>query len=316
MTTQVEPASAPERYPRLLIVDDSAFERRRIAGLLADFEGLQIEFAAGGAAALEVLEHDPPDLVLTDLVMPDVDGLDLVQRAREARPGLPILLMTAFGSEDDAVRALRAGAADYLSKCRMHRDLAPTLRRAMDAFVVDRRRRRLSERMVRRASDFELECDPELTSTLVAVLMEDVASLCRLNRSDQIRLHVALQEALANALYHGNLEVDSELRQEDESVFYALAETRRGQEPYRSRRLRVRTSLERSKVVFEIADEGPGFDHRRLHRPVEAEDLSRIGGRGLLLMRTFMDEIAYNDRGNVVTPTKRFPSPQPPPQPQ
>ncbi|OJW24459.1 MAG: hypothetical protein BGO49_07585 [Planctomycetales bacterium 71-10] len=310
MTPQAAPAVAappgPEGSPRLLIVDDSAFERRCIAGLLADLDGLRVEFAAGGLAALEAIERDPPDLILTDLVMPDVDGLELVRRVREARPGLPILLMTAFGGEDEAVQALRAGAADYLSKSRLEKDLGPTLRRALDAFAVDRRRRMLNERLVRRTSIFELGCDPDLAWALVAALVEDVAALGLLGRPDQIRLHVALQEALANALYHGNLEVDSELRQEDESAFYDLADARRGQEPYRSRRIRVRSDVDRDRAVFEIADEGPGFDHRRLDRPVEPEDLSRVGGRGLLMMRTFMDEISYNDRGNVVTLTRRL----------
>jgi CheY-like chemotaxis protein len=287
-------------------VDDSAFERRCIGRLLADFDGLSVEFASGGAAALEILKSDPPDLILTDLVMPEVDGLELVRRVREARPDLPILLMTAFGGEDEAVQALRAGAADYLSKSRLERDLGPTLRRALDAFVVDRRRRMLVERLVRRTAEFELDSDPDLAWALGAALVEDVAALGMLDRPEQIRLHVALQEALANALYHGNLELDSELRQEDESIFYNLAAERRGLEPYRSRRLRVRTDFDRRQAVFEIADEGPGFDPRRLDRPVESEDLMRVGGRGLLLMRTFMDEVAYNAKGNVVTLTKRF----------
>ncbi len=306
MTTPTEPSPAPGGGTRLLIVDDSAFERRRIAGLLAEFEGLRIEFASDSASALEILRRDPPDLILTDLVMPDVDGLELVRQVRESWPGLPILLMTAFGGENEAVLALRAGAADYLSKARMHRDLFPTLRRAVDACVVDRRRRLLNERLVRRSSEYQLGCDPDLVWTLATTLVEEVAAFGRLDRPGQIRLHVALQEALANALYHGNLEVDSDLRQDDESAFYGLAEQRRELEPYRSRRLRVRTELDRGTAVFEISDDGPGFDHRRLDRPIGPEDLTRVGGRGLLLMRTFMDEVAYSGRGNIVTLTHRF----------
>lgn len=293
-----------------MVVDDSAFERRCIARLLAEFDDLRVEFAAGGRTALEALRDDPPDLILTDLVMPDIDGLELVRRTRELRPGLPILLMTAFGGEDAAVEALRAGAADYLSKSRLEKDLKPILRRALDACVVDRRRRLLNERLVRRESEFELGPDPDLIWALAIALVEDVAALGLLERPDQIRLHVALQEALANALYHGNLEVDSELRQEDESIFHDLAEKRRGLEPYRSRRLRVRAEYDRERAVFEIADEGPGFDHHRLRREIEPEDLTRIGGRGLLMMRTFMDEVVYNERGNVVTMTRRFPPPR------
>lgn len=296
--------AAPQ--PRLLIVDDSDFERGFIARLLADFDGLRVEYASGGAAALEAVEADPPDLILTDLVMPGVDGLELVRRIRGPHPGLPIILMTAFGGEEEAVAALRAGAADYLTKSRLDKDLVPTLRRALDAFRVDRRRQSVNRRLRSRTSEYELDCEPDLVWTLGHVLVEEVAALGLLDHKERIRLHVALQEALANALYHGNLELDSELRQEDESVFYNLGETRRAQEPYRSRRIRVKTALDLNAAVFVIADDGPGFDHRRLSRPVDDQSLGRIGGRGLLLMRTFMDEVSYNARGNVVTMIKRF----------
>ncbi|MDG3004897.1 response regulator [Paludisphaera mucosa] len=306
-TTSLAPAGEESSGPpRLLVVDDSEFERRCIARLLDDFDGLRVEYAPGGLAALQALERDPPDLILTDLIMPGVDGLELVRRVHASRPGLPVILMTAFGGEGEAVRALRAGAADYLPKARLGQDLAATLRRALDGFTVDRRRNRLLRRLHGRTSTFELENDPELVEMLARLLAEEVAGLDLLDGSGRIRLQVALQEALANALYHGNLEVDSALRQEDEAVFYGLAEERRRQEPYRSRRIRVHASLDRRAADFEIADDGPGFDTGRADRPIEAEDLTRIGGRGLLLMRTFMDEVAYNARGNVVTLTKRF----------
>lgn len=308
LTVEDRPVSMNQdaKLPRLLIVDDSDFERGFIARLLSGFEGLTVEFASSGAAALEVMQADPPDLILTDLVMPGVDGLELVRRIRGPHPGLPIILMTAFGGEDEAVSALRAGAADYLTKSRLEKDLVPTLRRALDAFRVDRRRQGLNRRLRSRTSEYELDCDPDLVWTLGHVLVEEVAALGLLDHPERIRLHVALQEALANALYHGNLELDSDLRQEDETVFYLLGETRRVQEPYRSRRIRVKAALDHHSAVFVIADDGPGFDHNLVDRPIDDEALARIGGRGLLLMRTFMDEVKYNTRGNVVTLIKRL----------
>ncbi|WP_165251536.1 response regulator [Paludisphaera soli] len=294
------------RTPRLLVVDDSEFERRRIAVLLGGFEGLDVGFAPGAAEALEELERDPPDLLLSDLVMPEMDGLELARRVHEARPGLPVILMTAFGGEQEAVRALRSGASDYLPKSRLDKDLTPTLRRALDAFAFDLRRHRLARGMRSQASTYELDNDPELASMLAQVLVDEVAGLGLLDRSARIRLRVALQEALLNALFHGNLELGSELRREDEAAFHAHVAARRVQEPYRSRRIRVRVVLDRRAAVFEIEDQGPGFDVRCAGRPVEPEDLKRVGGRGLMLMRTFMDEVSHNSRGNVVTMTMRL----------
>ena len=118
------------------------------------------------------------------------------------------------------------------------------------------------------------------------------------------RSRIALQEALTNALYHGNLEVSTDLRQHDEREFDDLAERRRVQEPYRSRRIRVQVQLDRDAARFVVADDGPGFDTSVFDRPVQPDDLTRIGGRGLLLIRTFMDQVTFNSAGNQITMVK------------
>ena len=125
----------------------------------------------------------------------------------------------------------------------------------------------------------------------------------------RIRVGIALQEALTNALFHGNLEVSSSLRQEDERLFFDEAEARRRQEPYTSRRIRVIVRVDHLAATFIIGDEGPGFDTSRFDQPIDHEDLVMIGGRGLLLIRTFMDEVIFNAAGNSITMVKRFQTP-------
>ena len=97
---------------------------------------------------------------------------------------------------------------------------------------------------------------------------------------------VALNEAIANAVYHGNLEVSSDLRQDDEREFYALADQRATIDPFRSRRVHLQVLIDRDQAHLVVRDEGPGFDTSRLGREIEPEDLMRIGGRGLLLIGT------------------------------
>lgn len=295
-----------ESATKLLIVDDSEFEHQVIAGLLRGVEDLCVVHASGGAAALEAVERESPDLVLTDLFMPDMDGLELVQRVRKRWPSVPLILMTAYGSEEAAIQALRAGAANYLPKKDLARDLVGMVRQILQGFVVDRRRQRLLQCVERRESAFDIGNDPELIGSLVQLLHEELDGLGVLDRPAQIRIRVALHEALTNALYHGNLEVGSELRQEDERNFFELAEARRAVEPYKSRRIRVLTSLDRRSAKFVISDQGPGFDTSRLNRPIDPEDLLRIGGRGLLLIRTFMDEATFSAKGDTVTMVKRL----------
>src|SRR3954467_15409563 len=104
-----------EARGRILIVDDDPTGRSTLAELLRD-EGYAVETAADGFKALPKLEEQAPDLVLTDLHMPGMDGLELMQRVWEDDPERAVVMMTADGSVDTAVAAMRKGASDYLTK--------------------------------------------------------------------------------------------------------------------------------------------------------------------------------------------------------
>jgi CheY-like chemotaxis protein len=288
----------------VLVVDDSAFDRQLIGQLLQSLENIKIVFASTGQAGLDVVARESPAVILTDLIMPDMEGLELVQKVRVQFPHISVILVTAFGSEEIAMQALRAGAANYIPKKRLSRDLIPTIRQVLSIATTTRERRRILRCMARRESAFILENDPELIPALLKLLHEEIEGLSICDQCGQLQLGVALQEALCNALFHGNLEVSTELRQDDERAFEALAEERRRQEPYCLRRIRVQVQLDRDAARFVVSDDGPGFDTSIFDRPVEAEDLNRIGGRGLLLIRTFMDKVSFNAAGNQITMVK------------
>ena len=119
---------------------------------------------------------------------------------------------------------------------------------------------------------------------------------------------MALDEALTNALHHGNLEIDSQLRENDYREFYSLIRRRCEEAPYKDRRIRVTSIISRDQVRITIRDEGSGFDPSLLPDPRDPENLEKASGRGVLLMRTFMDEVIYNDIGNEVILVKRSPA--------
>jgi hypothetical protein len=114
-----------------------------------------------------------------------------------------------------------------------------------------------------------------------------------------------LREALINAIYHGNLEVDTLLRAQDEKAHQELVEERRLQEPYAGRRVHVVAKESRSEAVYIIRDEGRGFDPATLPDPANPENLERVKGRGLLLIQTFMDEVTHNRDGSEITMVRR-----------
>src|SRR5262245_43137196 len=102
-------------------------------------------------------------------------------------------------------------------------------------------------------------------------------------------------------MFHGNLELTSEQREGDSAEYQRLIDDRTGREPYASRRLLVTVDVTPHSGKFVVRDQGPGFDPNKLPDPTDPENLEKVSGRGLLLMRTFMDEVSFNSTGNEVT---------------
>ena len=101
---------------KVLVVDDSAVDRKLVGGLLDNMPGMEIAYAIHGADALAKMEQVLPDIVVTDLLMPEVDGLQLVTIVRQTYPHVPVILMTSQGTEEIAVQSLQRGAASYVPK--------------------------------------------------------------------------------------------------------------------------------------------------------------------------------------------------------
>jgi DNA-binding NtrC family response regulator len=132
----------------LLVVDDEANARTALAELLRD-EGYRVETAADGFKALGKLEELQPDLVLTDLKMPGMGGLELLEKIRATDEEIVVLVMTAFGAVDTAVEAMKKGAADYLTKPVNFTELALVITRELER---RRLRRESTPRPCRRSS--------------------------------------------------------------------------------------------------------------------------------------------------------------------
>ncbi len=132
--------------PRVLIVDDHLEMARLVADHLGDL-GWDCRMADSGAAALAALGTSIPELVITDLRMADVDGLDVVDAARRADPDLPVIVMTAFGGIDSAIEAMRRGAWHYVTKPIRLEELRLHAERALDE-----RRLRRDNRVLRAAA--------------------------------------------------------------------------------------------------------------------------------------------------------------------
>lgn len=289
---------------RILVAEDSSTQAQQIQFLLEE-AGFQVEHAVNGRAALQAIGRQAPDLVLTDLDMPEMNGLELVETLRREHASIPVILMTQFGSEETAVQALQKGASSYVPKRNLVRDIVSTIDQVLVVANAHRHQDWVLECLTHTESQFVLANNQDLIPPLIGHLQQNLRQMRFCDEMGLIHLAVALNEALINAIHHGNLEVSSELRARDDAPFFELIKLRRQESPYQDRRVHIRTRESATEAVYVIRDEGPGFDPSMLPDPTDPANLKMLSGRGLLLIRTFMDEVFHDQSGTQITMIKR-----------
>lgn len=278
----------------LLIVDDNPEHRELACRLATQSASLYAEFASNGIEALEHLESATPLVVLTDLQMPEMDGLQLVRIMRHRYPTIPVVLMTAHGDEDIALEALVSGAADFISKHRLTLDLHHVLESVLGAVSGNHRHEELNRRLRYKRLSYSIESDERLIAPLVDQLQQSASELGLIDRSEGVRMARCLAEALRNAIVHGGARDDA---RETERLVEALC-------------VDVTAEFTNESASFVIRDYGPGFDPNSIVDPRQAPQcLLDNAGRGLTLIRLMMDEVSFNETGNEITLIKRKPSP-------
>jgi len=289
----------------ILVVDHSA-KAREIAGVcLRDF-GMSPLFAANGREALEVLARERPSAVLTGLKMPVMDGQELVERMREDYPSIPVVLLTAHGSERVAVDTLKAGALSFVPKKDLKTDLRHAMNVVLAAVEASRHRQQVKRLLDSVESRFVLGVEGDNGAALVSHFQSNLAQYGFCDETSLFQISLCLAEALNNALDHGSLELNSNLREQDLGAYEKVRNERMRQRPYCDRRVYVSERLTPKRVTYVIRDEGPGFDVGAIPDPTDPDNLLKVSGRGLMLISTFMDSVRFNESGNEITMSKRI----------
>lgn len=290
--------------PKVLVVQECTTDDEETRTIL-DGAGFEYRLVSDRGSAMKVLDWYGPEVVLTDFQQADESHLELVEAIRIRHPLIPVVLITAYGHDDLATEALRRGASSYIPRRRLGQELVLTLNNLVALTLAQRRPPRMVGSWAWTESHFILSNNPADIPGLIAHLAENLKRLNFCDDNALIRVKVALSEALNNAMLHGNLEVSSNLRERDDDAYFRIAEERRSLPPYCDRRVTVVEREMPDEVVYVIRDEGPGFDPSLLPNPFEHENLEKASGRGVMLIRTFMDVVEYNARGNELTMTKR-----------
>jgi CheY-like chemotaxis protein len=294
---------------RVLVVDDAKIHRDLVRGILAEDLEIEVAEASNGKQALAAIEERPPELVISDLVMPEMDGFELVSHVRRQHPAIPVIVMTQHGNERLAVLALEAGAASYVRKDDLAFELSKTVSRVLAVSQQAHAQAQLMESLQKCEASFVLDSTGELIAPLVRYLQEAASQLGLFDETGLTQIGVALQEALLNATHHGNLKVGTEVRDENGELYMQELAKRMKEMPRKQRRVHVDARFSSEEARFAIRDEGPGFDPESLPDPCEGENLLKCHGRGVMLMRSLMDECRYNATGNAVTLVRRRSNP-------
>ncbi|HRX79723.1 MAG: response regulator [Planctomycetaceae bacterium] len=290
--------------PTVLIVDDSPLDRLLATRFLEEV-GFNVVAVENGKIAIDQVATSKPDVVLTDMQMPELDGLGLVERMTVDHPTVPVIVMTAFGSESIAVAALQRGAASYVPKQSLNTDLVSTVKNVLSVTRMRRETRTMLDSMRRLEAEYVLNNTLEGLDSLIGYLKEQLRFIRLFGEADILRVGTAVYEGLVNAIEHGNLEISSDERDTPAGVYRRLVADRAGDQRFRTRHVYLTTTLTRTEATFTIRDQGPGFDPNSLPDPTAPENVGKVNGRGMFLIRTFMDEVRFNETGNELTMIKR-----------
>jgi CheY-like chemotaxis protein/anti-sigma regulatory factor (Ser/Thr protein kinase) len=273
----------------ILIADDDPLVHRML-GVTFEPHGWRLESVYDGVEAWRRVQDKTYDLILTDVNMPGMNGLELLQRIRRVRPEAKVMVMTADSTPAQVVTSIRSQAFSYFSKPFAPSAVVEMIARALDAPAWQDDIEVLSARPEWIA--LRVRCKIEIADRLLQFLRElkmDLPSEAREN------IAVAFREMLLNAIEHGG-------RSDPQ---------KRVQVTY------IRTSR---AILYHIQDPGRGFSLTSLphaaishpedpfrHAAVRSEQGMRPGGFGILLAGKLVDELLYNEKGNEVLLLKYLP---------
>jgi DNA-binding response OmpR family regulator len=268
---------------RILIVDDDPDVHQLLIAAL-EAPDRQIESAADGLAGLRCIEATAYDLVMTDVNMPGIDGMELLERIGNLRPDTRVLVMTVANTPENVIRAIRERAFSYFSKPFTINAVLEMVERALSSTASGNDIEVLSARP--NWLELRLRCKMETANRILQFLREMGIGL---PPAEQENIATAFREILFNAIEHGGGS------DPDKSVNVTYVRTERA-------------------ILYLVRDPGKGFSFQKLAHAAVANPLDspfehaevrerlgmRPGGFGIFMTRELVDELIYNEAGNEV----------------
>ena len=283
-----------------LIADDTT----EVLEFLQEFlvqAGHLVICAKDGEEALKIFRKEEIEGIFCALTLPKLGGLELLKEVKSSNSRRPFVMLCPHSDTKNALNALQLGACDYLIKKIKPLELQRTLDRVVSLHEGFHFSAYALDHLLQETRTLEIGNNFEGVNRIIAFMTQDLPSYGILIQEQLFRMNMLLKEAIENAIFHGNLDLSSEMRRKNPQLFYKTAEQKRDIDPYKNRRLTLQYDISRNSAKYVVRDEGKGFAHGDLLDPVDPDNLLRIVGRGLIMIMNFMDEVFWNDRGNEIT---------------
>ncbi len=272
-----QPSRSISQKAKVLIADDEVGLRDLLERFFKT-RGLEVDMACDGREALEMFQAGAYDLVLTDLKMPRLDGLQLLVAIKDINPKVPVVIISGYGDTETVVRALKNGAENFLAK----------------PIKID-----LLHRVIEQSLNFSRrpsELKRDFTSIDQTTTVQAPSKLSYINEL------IYLVSTLAVAVGYADHDLDNNLKLAlVESITNAMEH---GNEWDEAKSITLHLQLNPDLLVATISDQGGGFDFSKRFDPTRPETMLEERGRGIFLMNAIMDKVQYNGNGNSVTITK------------
>ncbi|MAI73041.1 MAG: hypothetical protein CMM01_19340 [Rhodopirellula sp.] len=295
----------------ILLAEDSSTHTALMRSLLEQ-DGHRVECVVDGQLAWEAVQASRPDLLVTDLRMPELNGCELIEKVIGEALDLPCIVVTARGSEGLAVDALAVGAVNFVPKNSLQKLLSHVVRQTLSMAEVNAIFRDFSGHLENPEFSLELPNDIAAIEPTVLYVIQTLAAATGLSTVQRIRVGAALSSGLFNAMCYGNLEIKDEdpvvsrMFAGDECKNDELRE-RAVHEPYCERKVHLRVSVSTVDTRFLISHDGPGRLTRLTPAPGTSESFEIEQCRGFVLMTSFMDDIIFQSGNSSVVLVKSDP---------
>jgi len=290
---------------RILIVEDDTASRMYLENLLED-NGYEYRSAKNGLDGLGVFEQYQPEVVISDIQMPVMNGLEMIEEIHKKNSDTIIIITTAYGSESYAIEALHQGASNYLKKPISGMDLIPLLKKYKALLESHNSKIEPPGEILFKKFRIKFKTNIELIPQIVDRLL--LETVCNLDNNDRINAELGLVELITNAFEHGNLEISLKVKTKalEANLLEELYKKQMAKPELGNREVVVDFTKDKTGCEWVITDDGNGFDWQNLPDPTSDENILELNGRGIFISGFLFDEIEYTGKGNSVRVKKYY----------